>query len=122
MATTITAPSHASVPRWLMAAVAAVAALAILLGLGLAFESDSDPTTPAVDVTPRSGLVVGSADSVERVPPLRPVCTVRLGRLDRPRDPGAFSQPGALQGLLNRHRGTWRQRPSRSREGRSFTL
>jgi hypothetical protein len=60
MATTITAPSHPTLPRWFSAAVAAVAVVAILVGLTFALSSNS--SSPATDVAPRPSHVVGVAD------------------------------------------------------------
>jgi hypothetical protein len=69
MATTITAPKQESdsfVPGWLLGAVAALAAFAVVVLLAIAMDSDStaDPA-PAARVAPESGQVVGSADSID---------------------------------------------------------
>jgi len=63
MATTLTAPPQSSAPRWLLAAVAALAALAIFVGLSAALGSDSD--APAARSVPQVTQVIGSADSFD---------------------------------------------------------
>ena len=67
MATTISAPNQSErfVPGWLLGAVAALAAFAVVVLLAIAMDSDSATTEPATRVAPKSGQVVGSADSID---------------------------------------------------------
>ena len=67
MATTLTAPSQSSAPRWLLAAVAALAAVALVVGLSVALSSDS--SAPATRSVPQISQVVGSADSLDHAAP-----------------------------------------------------
>ena len=63
MATTITAPSQSTAPRWLFAAFAALAAVALVVALSVSLDSESN--SPATGVTPSAAQVVGSADSLD---------------------------------------------------------
>ena len=125
MATTITAPSQSTAPRWLFAAFAALAAVALVVALSVSLDSESN--SPATGVTPSAAQVVGSADSLDHAELERSGGLGRLGRLDRPRrlvrasDPRRGSpqrreravgrvgpEPGPVPGLLgDRVQGTW---------------
>ena len=79
MATTLTAPSQSSsAPRWFLAAVAALAALAIVVGLSVAVSSDSD--APATRSVPQVSQVVGSADSLDHAAPTEHVTRAEARR------------------------------------------
>ena len=78
MATTLTAPSQSSAPRWLLAAIAALAAVALVVGLSMTLSSDSN--APATRSAPQISPVVGSADSLDHVAPTEHITRAQARR------------------------------------------
>jgi hypothetical protein len=79
MATTLTAPSQTSAPRWVLAAVAALAAFALVIGLSMALSSDSNAPATTRSV-PQVSQVVGSADSLDHAAPTEHVTRAEARR------------------------------------------